>query len=133
MTRTMLLITVVCCWAVLPATAQKYRTADGAVSVAFVGNPYNGDQNCSSTFGMAGGLQQSGPEAEVPGHPLAVAGGPSSPELAKALAPMFSYEKSAALGIASYPADADPDGVSLRAVHTLLTGSIRGLADREKP
>src|SRR5579862_6735864 len=40
---------------------------------------------------------------EVPGHPLAVPGGPTSAELAAALTEMFRYEKVAALGVASTP------------------------------
>ena len=40
---------------------------------------------------------------EVAGHPLTAPDGPGSKELAAALEKMFSYEKVAALGIASLP------------------------------
>lgn len=71
--------------------------------------------------------------AEVPGHPLTVAGGPTSEELAAALAAMFAYPKVAALGVASTPwGPRDPDGVSLRAAYNLIEGAIRGMQARER-
>ena len=69
--------------------------------------------------------------SEVPGHSLNVAGGPTSTELAEALAEMFGYEKVAALGVASTPAgDRDPDGVSRRAAYRLIAGAVRGVQQR---
>jgi len=67
---------------------------------------------------------------EVAGHPLTVAGGPSSRDLAQALTATFRYRKAAALGIASYPADRDKDKVSLRAAYALIEGAIRGIQAR---
>jgi arginase len=68
---------------------------------------------------------------EVPGHPLAVAGGPSSRELAAALADMFRNEKAAALGIASTPfGERDRDGVSLKAAYRLILGAVEGVKGR---
>jgi len=68
---------------------------------------------------------------EVPGHPLTVPDGPTSVELADALAAMFEEPKVAALGIASTPAgDRDPDRVSLRAAYNLVKGALRGVRGR---
>lgn len=68
---------------------------------------------------------------EVPGHPLAVPGGPTSLELSAALAEMFRYEKVAALGIASAPAgDNDPEGLSRQAAYNLIEGAVRGVQGR---
>lgn len=67
---------------------------------------------------------------EVPGHLLAVAGGPTSRELAAALTAMFQYQKAAALGIASYPAERDKEQVSLKAAYALIEGAIRGIQGR---
>lgn len=67
---------------------------------------------------------------EVPGHPLTVAGGPTSLELAAALTEMFQYEKAAALGIASTPfGDHDP-GVSRQAAYNLILGAVKGVQQR---
>jgi len=69
--------------------------------------------------------------AEVAGHPLTVADGPTSEELADAIAEMFRFEKVAALGIASTPAgDRDPQGRSLQAAYNLILGALRGAAKR---
>lgn len=71
--------------------------------------------------------------AEVAGHPLTVADGPTSMELATALTEMFRYEDVAALGIASTPAgDRDPEGVSRQAAYNLIRGAIRGVQHRER-
>ncbi len=71
--------------------------------------------------------------AEVPGHDLAVTDGPSSKDLAAALALMFENPKTAALGIASTPSfNLDPDGVSRQAALNLIEGAIRG-AQRSRP
>jgi len=69
---------------------------------------------------------------EVPGHGLTVANGPSSLELGEALEMMFEYPQAAAFGVASYPADRDPDKRSLRAVYNLIEGVVRGLIARQK-
>jgi arginase len=64
--------------------------------------------------------------AEVSGHPLTVAGGPSSQALAGALEALFSHRQAAGLGIASYPADRDQGKLSLKAAYALVEGAIRG-------
>jgi hypothetical protein len=69
---------------------------------------------------------------EVAGHPLTVANGPTSEELAAALETMFSYDKAAALGIASTPwGPNDPDGLSRDAAYNLIEGAIRGVQARQ--
>ncbi len=69
--------------------------------------------------------------AEVSGHSLMVADGPTSAELAAALAEMFRYEKVAALGIASTPAwERDPDGTSREAAYRLMAGALEGKQSR---
>jgi len=69
--------------------------------------------------------------AEVPGHDLAVTDGPSSEDLAAALAMMFENPKTVALGIASTPSfNLDPDGVSRQAALNLIEGAIRGAQAR---
>jgi arginase len=69
--------------------------------------------------------------AEVPGHDLAVSDGPSSEDLAAAIALMFENPGTVALGIASTPAfNLDPDGVSRQAALTLIEGAIRGARAR---
>ncbi len=69
--------------------------------------------------------------AEVPGHGLTVADGPTSMELAMAVAEMFRYEKVAALGIASTPSgERDPDGVSRQAAYNLIKGAVDGVKSR---
>ncbi|MEQ8860389.1 MAG: arginase family protein [Pseudomonadales bacterium] len=69
--------------------------------------------------------------AEVPGHDLAVADGPTSRELADAIAVMFENPKTVALGIASTPAGAlDPGQVSRQAALNLIEGAVRGVQRR---
>lgn len=69
--------------------------------------------------------------AEVPGHPLTVPDGPTSKELAVALAEMFKEPKVAALGIASTPAnEGDPDRLSLAAAYNLIKGAMSGVKQR---
>ncbi len=69
--------------------------------------------------------------AEVSGHSLTVADGPTSAELAAALAEMFRYEKVAALGIASTPAwERDPEGTSREAAYRLIAGALEGVKRR---
>ena len=68
---------------------------------------------------------------EVPGHPLTVAGGPSSQELAAVLTEMFKYEKAAAFGVASTPfGDRDKSGVSRQAAYNLILGAVQGVQQR---
>lgn len=69
---------------------------------------------------------------EVPGHPLTVPDGPTSAELAAALTEMFRYEKVAALGLASTPAnERDPEGVSRQAAYNLIDGALEGVRRRD--
>jgi hypothetical protein len=44
---------------------------------------------------------------------------------------MFQFQKAAALGIASYPAERDKDKTSLQAAYTLIEGAIRGILSRQ--
>jgi len=64
--------------------------------------------------------------AEVAGHSLNVAGGPSSAVLAAAIEALCSHPKVAAFGVASYPSERDPEKISLRAAYALIQGAIRG-------
>jgi len=57
--------------------------------------------------------------------------GPTSSELAKALEVMCRYKKTAALGIASYPAGRDEDKMFLKAAHRIVEGVIRGIQSRK--
>ena len=69
--------------------------------------------------------------AEVPGHDLTVADGPSSKDLAAAMTLMFENPKTVALGIASTPSfNLDPDGVSRQAALNLIEGAIKGAQAR---
>jgi arginase len=69
--------------------------------------------------------------AEVPGHSLTVADGPSSKDLAAAITLMFENPKTVALGIASTPSfNLDPDGVSRQAALNLIEGAIKGAQAR---
>lgn len=69
--------------------------------------------------------------AEVPGHGLTVPDGPSSRDLAEAIALMFENPKTVALGIASTPAGSlDPDQVSRQAALNLIEGAIKGVQAR---
>lgn len=67
---------------------------------------------------------------EVSGHSLTVPDGPTSKELADALEVVFQYKKTAALGIASYPAGRDEDKLSLKAAYTLIEGTVKGIQRR---
>ena len=70
---------------------------------------------------------------EVAGHPLTVANGPTSLELASALHEMFKHPKVAALGIASTPAnERDPEGLSLTAAYNLIEGALNGVLQRRQ-
>lgn len=68
--------------------------------------------------------------ADIPGAGLPVANGPTSKELGEAIEIMFEYPKTAAFGIASYPAARDPDKKGLRSVYTLINGAIKGAQSR---
>jgi arginase len=69
--------------------------------------------------------------AEVAGHSLTVADGPTSSELAAAVREMFKYDKVAAFGVASTPAgERDRDGLSLRAAYRLIEGAVKGVQQR---
>jgi arginase len=67
---------------------------------------------------------------EIPGHPLTVADGPTGTELGAAIEAMFRYPKTEALGLASYPHRDDPGGVTMKAIHALVAGAVRGAAAR---
>jgi arginase len=68
---------------------------------------------------------------EVPGHPLTVAGGPSSADLAAALTEIFKYDKAAAFGLASTPfGDHDKSGLSRQAAYNLILGAVKGMQQR---
>ncbi len=69
--------------------------------------------------------------AEVSGHPLTVPNGPTGVELGKAIEVMFSYPKTEALGIASYPHLADPGQLTLKAIHKMVEGAIQGIQSRD--
>jgi hypothetical protein len=69
--------------------------------------------------------------AEVRGHSLSVAGGPTSTELAAAVERMFRHPKAQAIGIASLPfGPRDPDGVSLKAAYRLIEAALAGYSGR---
>lgn len=70
---------------------------------------------------------------EVPGHPLATPGGPTSAELAAALTEIFRYPKAAAFGVASTPyEERDKTGVSRQAAYNLILGAVKGVQQRGK-
>jgi arginase len=69
--------------------------------------------------------------AEVPGHSLNVKGGPTSAELADAVAEMFKDPKAVAIGIASTPTgERDAEGRSRKAAYTLIRAAVRGVRAR---
>lgn len=68
--------------------------------------------------------------AEVSGHPLTVPDGPTGAELAEAIRVMFTYPKTGALGIASYPHRKDPGELTLKAVQRMVAGAIEGVRAR---
>ncbi len=71
--------------------------------------------------------------SEVKGHPLTVAEGPTSQELAGALEMMFKHKKAGAIGIASLPfGERDKESISLQAAYRLIEGAIRGVKNRAK-
>jgi arginase len=68
--------------------------------------------------------------AEVSGHPLTVPNGPTGAELGEAIRVMFTYPKTEALGIASYPHEKDPGQLTLKAIHKMVAGAIAGIQAR---
>jgi hypothetical protein len=69
--------------------------------------------------------------SEVSGHPLTAPEGPTSKELAAALEKMFTFEKAAAIGLASIPfGENDKELRSLKAAYNLIEGAIRGIKSR---
>lgn len=68
--------------------------------------------------------------SEIPGHPLTAPDGPTGRELGEAIRAMFHYPKTEALGLASYPYQDDPGGVTRRAIQALVAGAVRGAAER---
>jgi len=69
--------------------------------------------------------------AEVPGHSLNVKGGPTSAELADAVAEMFKDPKAVAIGIASTPTgERDAEGRSRKAAYALIQAAVRGVRTR---
>jgi arginase len=70
-------------------------------------------------------------DKEHPSVEMTFPEGPTSSELAKALEVMFRYQKTAALGIASYPAGRDADKMFLKAAHRVVEGAIRGIKSRK--
>jgi arginase family enzyme len=105
--------------------------------------------NCSSLLGMLGGVQHAGASgqaekvglvyidmdvldpAEVPGHSLNVKGGPTSAELADAVAEMFNDPKAVAIAVASTPTgERDAEGRSRKAAYALIQAAVRGIQAR---
>ena len=68
--------------------------------------------------------------AEVSGHPLTVPDGPTGAELGEAIRVMFTYPKTGALGIASYPHEDDPGQLTLKAIQRMVAGAIEGARQR---
>ena len=67
---------------------------------------------------------------EVSGHPLTVPDGPTGAELGEAIRVMFTYPKTTALGIASYPHEKDPGQLTLKAIHKMVAGAVAGIEER---
>ena len=67
---------------------------------------------------------------DAPGMNLPVPGGPNTIELAAAIELCMSFERSAALGIASYNVWQDEDGRTLTGIYRVIAGAVRGLAAR---
>lgn len=65
---------------------------------------------------------------ELPGHSNAVEGGPSCEELARFLEVVFSYHKTAAIGIASM--NDNPEDVTIKAANRLIEAALRGIQKR---
>ena len=68
---------------------------------------------------------------EVRGHNLTAPDGPTSRELAACIELMFTYPKTAAIGIASTPYGArDPEHISREAAIRLIEGAVKGVKNR---
>lgn len=69
---------------------------------------------------------------EVRGHGLTAPEGPTSWELAACIEEMFTYEKAAAIGIASTPyGPRDPQHTSRQAAIRLIEGAVKGVKKRK--
>ena len=69
---------------------------------------------------------------EVQGHGLTAPDGPTSWELAACIEEIFTYEKAAAIGIASTPYGArDPEHKSRQAAIRLIEGAVKGVKKRK--
>ncbi len=69
--------------------------------------------------------------SEVLGHGLTVKNGPTSKELGAALEVMFEHPKAVGFGVAAYPAREDPNGITLKAIYTLIEGVLKGIQNRD--
>lgn len=70
---------------------------------------------------------------EVRGHGLTAPNGPTSYELAACIELMFTYPKTASIGIASTPyGPRDPQHISRRAAIRLIEGAIKGVKKRSR-
>ena len=68
---------------------------------------------------------------EVRGHGLTAPNGPTSYELAACIELMFTYPKTAAIGIASTPyGPRDPQHISRKAAVRLIEGAVKGVKKR---
>jgi arginase len=67
---------------------------------------------------------------DAPGMNLPVPGGPTAEELAAAIELCLSFERSAALGIASYNVWKDEQDRTLTGIYRVIAGAVRGLAAR---
>lgn len=65
---------------------------------------------------------------EIPDFPHIFPDGPSSQQLAATLEIMFSYAKTAAIGIASFPEN--PKDITSKAAFRLIEGAIKGVKNR---
>ena len=70
---------------------------------------------------------------DAPGMNLPVPGGPTAEELAAAIELCLSFERAAALGIASYNVRKDEGDRTLAGVYRVIAGAVRGLAARRPP
>ncbi|MGH2587948.1 MAG: arginase family protein [Dehalococcoidia bacterium] len=67
---------------------------------------------------------------DAPGMNLPVSGGPTADELAAAIELCLSFDRSAALGIASYNVWKDEQNRTLSGVYRVIAGAVRGLVAR---
>ncbi|MBM3292301.1 hypothetical protein FJY84_06445 [Candidatus Bathyarchaeota archaeon] len=67
---------------------------------------------------------------DIPGAGLPVINGPTADELSASLELIFSHPKTAAFGVASYPASRDHDKKGLKSVFRLFEGVIKGVKKR---